>query len=140
MVQFTVQYGQENANGKTLSKKNTANPPSVQFTGEQGKVYTLLMTDPDAPAKSWLHWLIINIPGELNAIEEGQTVVPYTGPSPPSGTHRYIFTLYEQPSGSLMVEAPSQRGDFQVSRFESQLGLQKLASRLVKVPSKEGKN
>lgn len=136
MVQFTVQYGQANANGKTLSKKNTANPPSIEFTGDQGKVYSLLMTDPDAPAKSWLHWLIVNIPGELNAVEEGQTIVPYTGPSPPSGIHRYIFSLYEQPSGSLIVEPPSERGNFQVSTFESQLGLRKLASRVVKVPSK----
>jgi phosphatidylethanolamine-binding protein (PEBP) family uncharacterized protein len=136
MVQFTVQYGQVNANGKTLTKKNTANQPTLQFAGEEGKAYTLLMSDPDAPAKSWLHWLFINIPGELNDITQGQIVVPYSPPSPPSGTHRYIFTLYEQPGASLMVSAPAERGHFSVKAFEESLGLQKIASRIVKVPAK----
>ena len=106
MVQFVVQYGASNANGKTLTKRNTASPPQIQFQGNSGKVYTVLMSDPDAPAKSWLHWLVTNIPAESPSISEGQTIIPYSGPSPPSGTHRYILTLYEQPAGSIMVMAP----------------------------------
>ena len=137
MVQFTVQYGQENSNGKTLSKKNTGNPPVILFTGEDRKLYTLLMSDPDAPAKSWLHWLITNIPGESNDVMEGQIVVPYNGPAPPSGLHRYIFTLYQQPAGSIMVAPPSERGNFPVNTFERQFGLTKIASRTIKVPSNE---
>lgn len=139
MVQFTVQYGQQNANGKTLSKRNTGNPPVVSFSGEDMKLYTLVMSDPDAAAKSWLHWLITNIPGETNDIMEGQTVVPYAGPSPPSGTHRYIFTLYQQPAGSIMVAQPSERGNFSPSSFERQFGLTKIVSRTLKVPA-NGKN
>ena len=135
MVTFTVEYGQTNSNGKTLSKKNTVNPPSIKFKGEPGKVYTVLMSDPDALAKSWIHWLITNIPGEATDIAEGQVVVNYTGPSPPSGTHRYLFTLYEQPGASLMVSPPSERGNFDVKRFEQQLSLQPLASRTVRVPA-----
>jgi phosphatidylethanolamine-binding protein len=136
MVKFTVQYGQANANGKTLSRRNTASQPDVTFTGEEGKSYTLLMSDPDAPAKSWLHWLITNIPGEAVNVEEGQVLVKYSGPSPPSGIHRYMFTLYEQPGGSIMVTAPLERGNFQVGEFEQHYGLSKLVSRTVKVPSK----
>lgn len=136
MVNFTVQYGQTNSNGKTLTKKNTASAPSISFKGEPGKVYTILMSDPDAPAKSWLHWLITNIPGEANDIGEGQAVMQYTGPNPPSGIHRYIFTLYEQPGSSLMIESPSNRGNFNVQEFEKSLGLQSIASRTVRVPAK----
>ena len=136
MVKFTVQYGQANANGKTLSRRNTASQPTVTFTGEEGKVYTLLMSDPDAQAKSWLHWLIINIPGEANDVTEGQMIASYSGPSPPSGTHRYIFTLYEQPAGSMMVNPPYERGNFHVEQFERQHGLQKVVSRSMKVPTK----
>ena len=136
MVQFVVQYGQTNANGKTLSKKNTANEPVIQFAGEEQKLYTLLMSDPDASAKSWLHWLITNIPGESNDITQGQTVMSYSGPTPPSGIHRYIFTLYQQPAGSIMVTKPEDRGNFPVGKFEQMYNLQKIVSRTVRVPSK----
>ena len=135
-VQLTVKYGQVNANGKTLSKRNTVNPPVIDFQGEPGKVYTLLLSDPDAAAKSWLHWLITNIPGESTDLSQGQVIQPYAGPSPPSGTHRYIFTLYEQPAGSIMVAAPSERGNFSVPTFEQQYRLKPIISRIVKVPAK----
>ncbi len=136
MVQFVVQYGQTNVNGKTLSKKNTANEPAIHFAGEEQKLYTLVMSDPDASAKSWLHWLITNIPGESKDITQGQTVMPYSGPNPPSDTHRYIFTLYQQPAGSIMVAKPGDRGNFPVEKFETMYGLQKMVSRIMRVPSK----
>lgn len=93
------------------------------------------MSDPDAQAKSWLHWLITNIPGESNDIMEGQIVVPYTGPNPPSGTHRYIFSLFQQPAGSIMVAPLSERGNFSEDIFKQQFGLTKIVSRTVRVPS-----
>jgi phosphatidylethanolamine-binding protein (PEBP) family uncharacterized protein len=133
MVQFTVQYGQTNANGKAMTKKNTVSEPTVSFTGNPDTLYTLVMSDPDAAAKSWLHWLVVNIPGDSNDIFQGETVMSYTGPSPPSGTHRYIFTLYQQPSGSIMVTKPYERGNFPVEAFEQQHSLQKIVSRTMKV-------
>lgn len=131
MVQFTVQYG----HGKTLTKKNTVNEPVIGFSGEPTVLYTLVMSDPDAPAKSWLHWLITNIPGESNDITQGQTIMTYSGPNPPSGIHRYIFTLYQQPGGSIMVNQPNERGGFPVEQFEKQYRLQKILQRVIKVPA-----
>lgn len=125
MVQLTVLYGQTNANGKTLTKKNTVSKPTIEFVGDTGKLYTLVMSDPDAPAKSWLHWLITNIPGESKDLTQGQTIMEYTGPNPPSGIHHYIFTLYEQPAGSIMVAQPAERGNFPVQQFEQQYSLKK---------------
>ncbi len=69
--------------------------------------YVLIMDDPDAPNGTWDHWLLFNIPATLNRLDEA-TDLPagaisgknswgntgYGGPCPPSGTHRYIFTLY----------------------------------------------
>ena len=98
------------------------------------------MSDPDAQAKSWLHWLVINIPGESREITDGQVIANYVPPTPPSGLHNYIFTLYEQPAGSLMMAAPSERGNFQVKAFEQKFGLRKLVSRIVKVPANEKLN
>ena len=67
----------------------------------------LEMHDPDAPVSGgWTHWIVYNIGPDITSIEidsvpEGSKEArnsfgraPYGGPCPPSGTHRYIFTLY----------------------------------------------
>jgi hypothetical protein len=66
----------------------------------------LIVDDPDAPAKTWVHWVVFNIPPETDEItqntipvkaQEGITDfqnIGYGGPCPPSGTHRYFFKLY----------------------------------------------
>ena len=63
----------------------------------------LIVDDPDAPAKIWVHWLVCNMPKDCQVAEnsvpgiEGQNdsgEVGYSGPCPPSGTHRYFFRLY----------------------------------------------
>ena len=63
----------------------------------------LIMDDPDAPGKTFDHWIVYDIP-VTDRIEEG--AMPgtqgfnhfgkcnYGGPCPPSGTHRYFFKLY----------------------------------------------
>lgn len=91
------------------------NPP-LQFSSVSGeaKSLALLVEDPDAPAGTWIHWLMWNISPAVNQIAEnsvpqgavqgrgssGQSV--YGAPCPPaptvasgpSGIHHYIFTLY----------------------------------------------
>lgn len=66
----------------------------------------LIVDDPDAPAGTWVHWVVWNIPPEIR--ELGENSLPagavegrnswqrnrYGGPCPPSGTHRYFFKLY----------------------------------------------
>jgi len=69
------------------------------------KSLALSCVDPDAPGGNFIHWQIINIPTSIYEVEVGQTppgdVLPNSGsennyfpPCPPSGKHRYIFTLY----------------------------------------------
>ena len=71
------------------------------------KSYALSMIDPDATCGTYLHWLICNIPSEFQGIPEGgptpdgslsitntSGASSYVGPCPPSGKHRYIFTIY----------------------------------------------
>jgi Raf kinase inhibitor-like YbhB/YbcL family protein len=66
----------------------------------------LIVEDPDAPHPNFTHWVIWNIKPTTTTIKEGE-VPPdavegnndfvhkgYGGPCPPSGTHRYVFTLY----------------------------------------------
>jgi len=66
----------------------------------------LVVSDPDAPKGTFIHWLLYDLPpgdggvapGRLPAgAKEGENSAGRTGwfpPCPPSGTHRYVFTLY----------------------------------------------
>lgn len=66
----------------------------------------LIVYDPDAPKGNFTHWILWNISATTTVIKEGTVptaaaqgindagTIGYTPPSPPSGTHRYFFTLY----------------------------------------------
>lgn len=71
----------------------------------------LISDDPDAPAGTWVHWVLFNLPAGTRSLPEavpadaelpdgsrhGQNSwkrLGYGGPCPPSGTHRYFFKLY----------------------------------------------
>jgi len=94
-------------------------PPRLQFEDESGaKSYALIVDDPDAPSGIFTHWLIWNIPGSLPSMNSDWVtldlqnphaprdpkvdvqgvndfgVTGYSGPKPPSGTHRYFFRLF----------------------------------------------
>ena len=64
----------------------------------------LVMDDPDAPGGTWDHWLAYDIPVEAGISEAVASLgtlgrnswgrAKYGGPCPPSGSHRYVFSLY----------------------------------------------
>jgi hypothetical protein len=80
------------------------NPPiTIKNIPEGTKSLALIVDDPDAPAKTWVHWVLFDIP-VTNSIKENSTPGiqgrndfdnnKYDGPQPPSGIHRYFFTIY----------------------------------------------
>ncbi len=87
--------------------------PPLQWSGVPAstKTVALIVDDPDAPAKTWVHWVIYDLPANKTQLPEGikpqeklagggkQGIndfkkIGYGGPCPPSGTHRYFFKLY----------------------------------------------
>jgi Raf kinase inhibitor-like YbhB/YbcL family protein len=98
--------------GGNIPKKHTCSgedvsPPLAWSGVPQGaKSLALIMDDPDAPGKVFVHWVLFNIPANAKELPEGvqgsgiagvnnfrQT--GYNGPCPPPGqTHRYFFKLY----------------------------------------------
>ncbi len=86
--------------------------PPLEISGLPSKAKTLALTmhDPDAPkAGGWTHWVRFNMKmnNELGIMNIGEGKEPngvsgkgtggestYQGPCPPSGTHRYFFTVY----------------------------------------------
>ncbi|CAF0967456.1 unnamed protein product [Rotaria sordida] len=101
---FVVQYREnESLDGDNLlSKEETQSQPKVEVENIDNTSYrTLIMVDPDAPNRDdpvkgpVLHWLVANF--QHNNLTDGHTLYSYNGPAPPagSGTHRYIFLLYQ---------------------------------------------
>jgi Raf kinase inhibitor-like YbhB/YbcL family protein len=80
------------------------NPPlDIAEIPEKAHSLALIVDDPDAPGKTWVHWVVWNIPithhiKENSAPgEEGWNDFKRTawgGPCPPAGTHRYFFKVY----------------------------------------------
>jgi len=82
--------------------------PGLEFSEvpAQAKSLVLICDDPDALAKTWVHWTVWNINPASTGIPEGSVPegavqgvtdfgeVGYGGPCPPGGTHRYFFKLY----------------------------------------------
>ena len=73
--------------------------------------FALIVDDPDAPGKTWVHWVLFNLPAATRSLPEAMPAdaslrdgarqgvtdfgrTGYGGPCPPSGTHRYVFKLY----------------------------------------------
>ncbi len=86
-------------------------PLSWSDPPEGTESFVLIADDPDAPAGTWVHWVLYNIPTDARELPEALPAQDtldngslhgrnswgrndYGGPCPPSGTHRYLFKLY----------------------------------------------
>lgn len=87
----------------TCDGKNISPPLDIKHIPEGAKSLALIVDDPDAPIGTWVHWVVWNIPLTHHLIEnkvpgtEGLNDFQqfhYSGPCPPSGTHRYFFKVY----------------------------------------------
>ncbi|MBA2659930.1 MAG: YbhB/YbcL family Raf kinase inhibitor-like protein [Nitrosospira sp.] len=82
---------------------------------EGAKSLVLIVDDPDAPdpaapKRTWVHWVLYNVPVSVDGLTEAieAALLPagtlqglndwqrtgYGGPCPPVGNHRYFFKLY----------------------------------------------
>ena len=104
--------------------------PSLVWSGApaETKSFALVCDDPDAPAGTWHHWAIFDIPADQTALDEGikpqdghQAVNDfgkrgYGGPCPPRGhgIHHYRFRLL-----ALSVEHLAAKDDASVAEIEA---------------------
>ncbi len=97
--------------GESIPVKYTCEGPNVspplQFSevSSEAKSLVLMIEDPDAEAKPWVHWLVFNIPPQSKGFEEGSVAqgaqeglcngntFGYEGPCPPENEHTYLFKL-----------------------------------------------
>jgi len=104
-------------NSEFIPKKYTCDStnvsPPLEWTNvpSETKNIALICDDPDAPMDTWVHWVLYNIPPNVQnlpenipptkVLEDGTTQecndfhkIGYGGPCPPGGTHRYFFKIY----------------------------------------------
>lgn len=88
--------------------------PQLDWSGvpSGARSLALVVSDPDAPGGTFIHWVLYNLPPQTSGLPEGVPAterlssgaaqgrndfgrIGYGGPCPPPGKpHRYIFTLY----------------------------------------------
>uniref|UniRef100_A0A915N2Y6 RecQ-mediated genome instability protein 1 n=1 Tax=Meloidogyne javanica TaxID=6303 RepID=A0A915N2Y6_MELJA len=135
-IRVTYDSGVEANLGNVLTPTQVKNPPTITWEAEDGVLYTLAMTDPDAPSRDdpkfreWHHWLVVNIPG--NDVSKGEVLSEYVGSGPPkdTGLHRYVFLVYKQKGkihdpehGHLTNRSGDNRGCFKINDFAKKHGL-----------------
>src|SRR5262245_43384237 len=108
----------------TCSGKDLAPPLAFDDIPANTRSLALIVDDPDAPAGTWVHWVVYNLPATTKAIAEGAADLPantlqgvndfkkrgYGGPCPPPGKpHRYFFKLYALDSDVDLARGASKR-------------------------------
>ncbi len=89
--------------------------PPLAWSGvpEAAATLALVVDDPDAPSGTYTHWVVLDADPAVTSVAEAAVpaggvqalnsggVAGYAGPCPPSGTHRYRFTIYalDEPTG-----------------------------------------
>ena len=105
-------------NGSEIPKKFTCDgqdvSPDLSWTDppEGTKTFALIADAPDAPAGTWTHWVLFDLPASTTSLNESLSKaeqlpdgskqgrndfrkIGYNGPCPPAGKpHRYFFKVY----------------------------------------------
>lgn len=135
IIRVTFPCGVSAELGNILKPVQVKDEPNVRWKVCSHSLYTLCMTDPDAPSRKkpefreWHHWLIGNIPGY--SLSDGQVLSEYIGSGPPkdTGLHRYVFLVYRQVA-EIEFEEPfltnksaDNRGKFSIRKFAKKYNL-----------------
>jgi len=106
------------ADGGAIPSRNTCDgedvSPHLAWTAPaQSGAFTMIVRDPDA--EGFVHWVLTDIPADVTELPEGRGDsigipgqndfgrVGWGGPCPPSGEHRYEFTLHAL-TGPLLLD------------------------------------
>jgi hypothetical protein len=120
--------------GSNIPKQYTCDGPDVspplswKDAPAGTKSFALIVDDPDAPAGTWVHWVLFNLPAGTHDLPEGVEKkenlangalqgrndfqkIGYNGPCPPPGKpHRYFFRLYAL-DAALDLKAGASKAD-----------------------------
>jgi Raf kinase inhibitor-like YbhB/YbcL family protein len=132
------------ANGGDIPKAFTCEgdnvSPAMAWSSEPvgTQSFALVLDDPDAPASTWNHWLLWDIPADTHSLPQKHRAAEpvhsgtndfgkpgYAGPCPPKGrgAHRYFFRLYALNTPTLGVPQGAHRNELERAIQRHQLGI-----------------
>lgn len=112
-------------------------PPPLSWSNVPVGTQSLLLIvddpdapDPAAPRMTWVHWLLYDLPPDVQGLAGGTTALPqgtregrndfkrgaWGGPCPPIGRHRYFFKLYALDRKLSELSAPDKAALLAASR------------------------
>ncbi|MEX0940812.1 MAG: YbhB/YbcL family Raf kinase inhibitor-like protein [Candidatus Babeliales bacterium] len=112
MKLFSPAFENNQSIPKTFTCEGKNISPELKWEGvpSDAKSLALIVDDPDAPNKTWVHWVVYNLPAHITKLDEGMAIAQlggkegntdfgkpgFGGPCPPKGhgKHRYFFKLY----------------------------------------------
>lgn len=105
--------------------------PPLTWSGAPAETrsFAIVVDDPDAPSKTWVHWLVYGLPSTVTRLDEGASSeglpgsaregrndfddVSWGGPCPPVGpAHRYYFRVFALDE-TLSLEAGARRAELE---------------------------
>lgn len=137
---MTVELTSRNfADGGIIPRRHSCDgddiSPPLMWSGlpEKTRSVALFCENPDLPRGPFVHWLIYNIPVLDHTLPEGIPPwrslgdgilqgtndfdrIGFSGPCPPDGSHRYVFTLYAL--DTVLPVGPGLRRDELLSAME----------------------
>jgi Raf kinase inhibitor-like YbhB/YbcL family protein len=114
----TMELTSSSFQGNQIPRKFTCNgaetSPQLAWTAPPADTasFALIVTDPDAPGRTFVHWVLYDLPAETRSLPEGLAKqgqladgsrqgrndfgnIGYGGPCPPGkSAHHYVFMLY----------------------------------------------
>jgi Raf kinase inhibitor-like YbhB/YbcL family protein len=124
-------------------------PPHLAWSDapKDARSFVLMVDDPDAPNGTFTHWIVFDIPADRTDVPSGtrsdgigisgrnsRGELGYTGPCPPSGTHRYFFRLLALDVETLGLAAGASRHSVEDSITAHRLGMAELMGRYTRGP------
>lgn len=102
---YAFEHGKTIPNQYTCEGANETLPFDILEAPENTKSFVFIIDDPDAPSGLFTHWLVFNVPSDINLIRHNTDLkanfgtndfgqLNYGGPCPPSGEHRYYIKVY----------------------------------------------
>jgi Raf kinase inhibitor-like YbhB/YbcL family protein len=130
----SLAFGDRELMPKKYSCDGSEISPPLSWSGapEGTRAFALVVEDPDAGG--FVHWVVAGIPAHSERLDEGATgsddlvegrnsfgKVGWGGPCPPSGEHRYVFTLY------ALSEEPALKSGFDAAALREAMSGKVLA-------------
>jgi Raf kinase inhibitor-like YbhB/YbcL family protein len=111
------------AEGGTIPSRHTCDgediSPPLQWNAPPDGTAELALVVDDPDAGGFVHWVVVGLRPTATGLDEGLLPagarvgrndfggVGYRGPCPPSGEHRYVFTLYALSQPLAVLESPT---------------------------------